>query len=945
MFGKTSVEFLGHHVDRHGIRPLQEKVKAIRATSRPTTVKELRRFLGMVNYYRRFVPKAAHHLFHLFEALKDDPKRLQWSDLRESSFEAIKDALADATMLHHPDPRLPLAVTSDASQVAIGAVIEQRGPKGWEPLAFFSKKLTPSQQKWCPYDRELHAAHKAIRHFRHMVEGRTFTLYTDHQSLIPSLRKKTDAPTARQTNQLSEIAEYTTDIRYLEGKSNYVADALSRPNGEESPSSQDSAQRVPPLGPRPITGSSEPGNVESTAPPLGPDANTGSSEPGATVLPPAISCIDKPIPEEKLSDLRHVINAIDGFDINLEAMAHLQPLDPDFQRIAAEAKTGLSFRKVQLRSAPLFVDISNGPARPFVPQSMRRQVFDVLHGLGHPGIDRTRQTIAAKFVWPSLRADVTRWARNCVKCQNSKIQRNTIPPIGDFKVPAKRFAHLHVDIVTMPPSNDFDHLLTIVDRFTRWPTAITIKGTTTETILDAFSHGWIATYGIPQAVTTDRGPQFMSQAWTQLLDTWGITHQPTTAYHPEANGMVERLHRRLKESLIALCQSERQNWYWKLPMTLLALRTTVKPDLGASPAELVFGEGVPIPGRILGGANMNESETLRQQQRTLANLRLEVERLQPVETSAHRKPRTHIPGELSTCTHVFIRRGGVQPSFTTPYEGPFRVISRSPQHFTVYLPGRGKETIALSRLKPAHLSPDDTNDSQERNFDEMVPQSPAPPGGRPRPRTRIPEPSSHTSGQDQPSHSRRLDPDVFDDETGGNNQSAFDDAPLDQRTEHLRVVPGPAPPGEPPSVSNDNVETALPPPTQHIPMLRPQPPGFPLPAANPPQQAPNAARRRPGAGGHGGTWRPRPNISFLHQDQPRSLSHSIPDVPSSLDDPDRHPKDLRNTSTRQTPAQTSRTLFLNPKPKNFSHRQSPDINALHGILRRHLNDDVSSFFS
>ena len=166
VFGKTSVEFLGHHVDRHGIRPLQEKVKAIRATSRPTTVKELRRFLGMVNYYRRFVPKAAHHLFHLFEALKDDPKRLQWSDLRESSFEAIKDALADATMLHHPDPRLPLAVTSDASQVAIGAVIEQRGPKGWEPLAFFSKKLTPSQQKWCPYDRELHAAHKAIHQLK-----------------------------------------------------------------------------------------------------------------------------------------------------------------------------------------------------------------------------------------------------------------------------------------------------------------------------------------------------------------------------------------------------------------------------------------------------------------------------------------------------------------------------------------------------------------------------------------------------------------------------------------------------------------------------------------------------------------------------------------------------------------------------------------------------------
>ena len=134
-------------------------------------------------------------------------------------------------MLHHPDPNLPLAITTDASDVAMGAVIEQRGPHGWEPLAFWSKKLSDTQQNWCPYDRELNAAHKAIRHFKHMVEGRPFTLYTDHQSLVPSIHKKTDAPTARQTNQLSEIAEFTTDIRYLEGKSNFVADALSRPNG------------------------------------------------------------------------------------------------------------------------------------------------------------------------------------------------------------------------------------------------------------------------------------------------------------------------------------------------------------------------------------------------------------------------------------------------------------------------------------------------------------------------------------------------------------------------------------------------------------------------------------------------------------------------------------------------------------------------------------------
>ena len=200
------------------------------------TIKELQRFLGMVNYYRRFIPQAAKHLYHLFEALKGKQKSLLWTSACGESFKAVKEALASAVMLRHPRPDAPLAITSDASDHAIGAVIEQRGPDGWEPLSFFSAKLLPNQQLWPPFDRELLAAFRSIRHFRHMVEGRSFILYTDHQSLVPSLRKVSEPQTARQTYQLAGIAEFTTDIRYLEGKANSVADALSRPNALSSSS-------------------------------------------------------------------------------------------------------------------------------------------------------------------------------------------------------------------------------------------------------------------------------------------------------------------------------------------------------------------------------------------------------------------------------------------------------------------------------------------------------------------------------------------------------------------------------------------------------------------------------------------------------------------------------------------------------------------------------------
>ena len=589
VLGKTSLEFLGYRVDEHGVSPLPERVEAICRQTRPTTIKELQRFLGMVNYYRRFIQHAAEHLFDLFETLKgkkkERPRILKWTEQCQTSFESIKKALARAAMLRHPRANAKLAITADASKTAIGAVLEQRGPKGWEPLGFFSAKLEANQREWPPFDRELLAAFRAIRHFRHMVEGRNFTLYTDHDSLVPALHKKTEPLTARQTYQLSCIAEFTTDIAYLEGKANVVADQLSRPN-EEAPA-------------------------------------------------PAS------VPAEKAEDLQQVVAAIDSYGIDLREMARDQPLDPEFQRISQEARTSLNFRKVAIGDEDIIVDVGNGPARPFVPQAWRRQIFETIHNLGHPGVQRTLQAVSAKFVWPNMRSEVANWARQCINCQRAKVQRNTVPPIGHFEVPNRRFSHIHVDIISFPQSNGFSHLLTVVDRFTRWPAAIPIHDMSAETVVDALAYGWISSFGVPKAITTDRGSQFTSTIWGQLLQTWGIESHHTTAYHPEANGLVERLHRRMKEALVALCEDARDQWYWRLPMVLLAIRTTFKPDVGASPADLVYGEGLAVPGDILGNEQLDDVELLRRQQSLLANMRMEVERLQPKPTSTHCTPAVY----------------------------------------------------------------------------------------------------------------------------------------------------------------------------------------------------------------------------------------------------------------------------------------------------------------
>ena len=1048
ILGASTIEFLGHLCDQHGIRPLPAKVEAIKKVKPPTTIKELQRFLGMVNYYRRFVKKAAHHLFHLFEVLGQKPKKLEWTDNMNKSFEAIKTALSNAAMLHHPDSKLPLAITSDASKVAMGAVLEQRGPQGWEPLAFFSKKFSTTQMNWPPYDRELNAAHKSIRHFKHMVEGRPFTLYTDHQSLIPSMAKKTEAQTARQANQLSEISEYTTDIRYLEGKSNVVADALSRPNGEDSngppvvsnvvhastslpehlflieinkmkadgtlgiyreekdglednldeqiADANDStdeqlqhpqqaedtsffddlearykrllnttSKATKKLQPQPAspTLSSTTATTLSTsrqqprkrsvkfASPIATECSAVSASKPTTPSPemqqfdaffdnqmrqheelrrfvspvddklqqqqqPAaaspfpsqqqkqqtmiesngkLTVISKPVPDDKLENLQSVVNSIDHYAIDMEDLARQQALDPDFQRLLRNPQTGLSFRKIKLGTTFLHVDLSNGPARPFVPLSFRRQIFNVIHGLGHPGVEATRKAVADKFVWPSMRQDVTKWARECLACQQAKIQRHTVPPITEFTVPAKRFQHVHIDLVSMPQSNGFNHLLTVVDRFSRWPSALPISDINAETIIDTFAHGWISQHGVPEVVTSDRGSQFSSTLFTQLMKTWGTKHIMTTAYHPEANGMVERLHRRLKESLIALGEGDRHGWYWKLPMTLLALRTTVKPDIGASPSDLVYGEGIAVPGQLVGPPQMTDEELLRAQRASLNDLRVEVERLQPKPTSAHRNPQVHVPDELATATHVLVRKG-LQPSLTAPYAGPYRVLERHPTGYRIQFPGRNSDIIALSRLKPAIVANEEEDTEGDPN--DVTPPSPPPPGRPPGLRTRVPAPTTRVTR----SATQRND------------------------SEPIRQVPSQEP------CSSRDVQG------------EPLPDSPPLP---PPRQRPSRRRQPDPDTPIDPTGRVEvpddPNHAICPDPVGETiLAEAFPQLPDPLS---RDPSDVNQplvptvpNSNPQGGAGKKVSFFSNPKKGNFSYRRKrPDISAINQLIMDHFN--------
>ena len=219
----------------------------------------------------------------------------------------------------------------------------------------------------------------------------------------------------------------------------------------------------------------------------------------------------------------------------------------------------------------------------------------------------------------------------------------------------------------------------------------------TDSCVAAFINGWVSRFGLPDVVTSDRGTQFTSHLWQQLNRRLGTSAINTTAYNPEANGMVERFHRSLKAALMARCSSE--NWKRELPWVMLGLRTAPKDDDDHSPAERVYGDQLTVPADFF-----RPTQDLSPSQ-----LQEAVQRFIPCRQTYHPARQTHLPASLMTATHVFVRTDAVKPPLTQPYTGPYKVHERKDKAFRVKV-RNSLEWVSIDRLKPAYLLSDDQPD-------------------------------------------------------------------------------------------------------------------------------------------------------------------------------------------------------------------------------------------
>ena len=259
----------------------------------------------------------------------------------------------------------------------------------------------------------------------------------------------------------------------------------------------------------------------------------------------------------------------------------------------------------------------------------------------------------------------------------------------------------------MPIANDCQYIFTIIVRITRWPVAVPLRDISAETISKTILREWIAVFGCTSVMTTDRGSQFQSTLFDELTKLLGVKHIKTTAYHPCANGLIERFYRQLKAALTANNNSKTR--FDNLPLVLLSIRNVIKEDLGCTASEMVFGKSLTLPGQFC------EKKTFPYNllQHLSKNFKQKMNDLVYTPTRTQTKDLS-TPKDLHDCKYVFIRNDAVKKPLCPTYSGPFQVVETHPKYFKLTIKGKF-DTVSIDRLKLAYLDLPITESTTEQS--------------------------------------------------------------------------------------------------------------------------------------------------------------------------------------------------------------------------------------
>ena len=628
------VDYLGFRLTPNGVLPQPKKVQSILAMTRPTSRKQLRRFIGMVNFYRYMWRKRSHVLAPLAD-LTSKTTPFLWKPVHQHAFDTMKAIIAKEVLLSFPDYSQRFQLYTDASDTQLGAVLRQ----GDKTLAFFSKKLTKAQLNYGVGEKEMLSVVEALREFRTMISGYPIDVFIDHKNWSHDSKIKN----ARVLRWPLLLEEYDLTFKYIKGEKNIVADSLSR---------------------------------------LPFDDKIDDDEMSAAVL----ECFDN-------SPWRDFYQPITIAEIEREQKSDkytrsLQEKSPD--------SIGILFEDIGRKSGPDRVYTERNPHdqvhRIIVPETLRKRLMKWYHTmLLHPGADRLYITLHQHYTWPNMSRDVSTYVKNCPICQRAKRGLR-----GYGKLPVKDpetepWKDIAVDLtgpwkaVINGKTVEFN-TLTIIDVFTSWVEILPIATKKAEHIRDLFVQEWLRRYPRPSRIIYDAGTEFDNAVFRAMCTQWYIKPEPITVKNPQANSIVERMHRILGDMLrvqLARTHAHDDPIRDMTSAAAFALRATVHGVTKFSPSQLAFSKDMILR------THMDANVELVRQRREAS-----------IRASNVRENKRRIAYDYEPGHYVLVLSSRLDPKLQL-HQGPYKVLSYNKSNGTLHIQRNSYvESINIRRVRP-----------------------------------------------------------------------------------------------------------------------------------------------------------------------------------------------------------------------------------------------------
>jgi hypothetical protein len=690
-FLKQEVSYLGYKITKEGTMTDPSKIEKISNWATPKTVEDLRSWLGLCGYYRKFIKNYAKIVCPLEEKCKDTwtskrkktSTQLEWNDECQSAFQTLKEALTSAPILTYPTANDQFILDCDASHDCVGAVLSQKQNGIERVIAYASKKLTSTQRQYCITRKELFAVYHFVHYFKHYLLGRRFICRTDHRALSWMLNWKTPN-TSQYCKWKQELEVFDMIVLYRRGEEHANADALSRwPNCQQ---------------------------CELNHPFPKQKRNVKVFNDGVAVqrfFCRQINTLHEEIDQTADSNLRTIIE--------LMKMGQIEEKEPESLKCCSEEAFILWKKRnnLRFRGGLLYIYCSrSNEYKLIIPKDQRTQLIKLVHEtFAHVGTRKTLCALKDDHYWPNMDFDVRLWVNACHYCNERKVHRNGKKNEKKAGLESNYpFQKISLDVTGPLPRGPLgeQYILGIIDNFSRFVTLVPLKRVTAETVGKALFEKWVTLFGIPEVIHSDRGTEFENRLMFHLCQLLGIRKSRSSPYYPQGNAIIERLFGTVKDLLSTTMRSRKQSWVSILPSVEFALRCTIHKSTNFSPYEIIFGRKMKTPfsnesyRKSLPRGSVTKCDFVKEVQNNIDLVQKKI--LDNRELKLEKKTEKNMFYPIGTKVMVKIlpqMRGIGKPR----YAGPYKIVSKKGDWSYVLEDEHGKKIERnVHHLKPLKLN-------------------------------------------------------------------------------------------------------------------------------------------------------------------------------------------------------------------------------------------------